>query len=232
MSDKSPIYVIPEDARMKNITENDKVIINGATPFQYKILSEEKRELLEQVVPSESFDFINTLGIKYVYSNPNVNEEELGLANINTNDCAICAIANLFNITWGEAFNLLFDVARLYGFPINHANTITKVLCDHNYEKIYDARFDDNYPFYHFKLVDILIDPAWQTGNYFVNIDFPTPHSTVIKNGKLYDIFKYPHLDYQYPFVIFGRVTGLYTEISNATEFYEYNKAENKENGK
>lgn len=225
---ENPIYIIPEDARMANITEENKSVLNGTTAFQHRILEIENRQL-EQVVPSESVDFMSALGIKYVYSNPNVHQQKLSFVNIDSNDCSICAISNLFNITWGEAFKMLSNIARQYGLPINHAVTQNKVLSDNNYEKIYDARFDEYYPYFHFKLVDILTDPAWQTGNYFITIDYPTPHSTVIKNGKLYDIFKFPHLDYQYPFVIFGRVTAVYTEISNAKEFYEYNTLEAKD---
>lgn len=222
---ESPIYNIPEDARMNKVTENEYTILDGITPFQHEIL-EIKKQTLEQLVPSITVNFIDCLGIDYVYSNPNPNTTDYSLVDIQTNDCAICALSNLFNITWGEAYKLLSDSARSYGLPINHANVINKVMVDNNYEKIYDARFDQLYPYSHFKLIDLLIDPDWQKGNYLINIDFPTPHSTVIKDGKLYDIFEYPYLDHQYPFVIFGRVTAVYTEISNAKEFYDYNTLE------
>lgn len=223
---ENPIYIIPENARMIKVTEKDYDILNGTTPFQHKILEVEKRYSIEQLAPS-NLNFIKSLNINYVYSNPNINNEDFGLVDISTDDCAICALANIFDITWGEAFKMLSDIAGSYGLPVSHANVINKVLCNNGYEKIYYAKFDPYYPYYHFKLIDLLIDPEWQIGKYFINIDFPTPHSTVVKNGKLFDIFKYPHLDYQYPFVLFGRVTAVYTEISNAKEFYDYNKMEN-----
>lgn len=40
---ENPIYIIPEDARMTDITEENKIVLNGTTAFQHRILEIENR---------------------------------------------------------------------------------------------------------------------------------------------------------------------------------------------
>lgn len=227
----SPIYTIPESERMMNLgnmpVKTHLSILNNCTPEVYRLMTEE--HLKCQLVP-DNFNYMEALGIKYAYADNNLNNNILSMYGIEMNDCVINALANLLDITWGEAHAMLCNAARQIGITEpNNSFVLNKVMLDIGYEKIYNADRDKNYPYISFKLIDLLKDENWTEDiqeKLLITIDYPTPHACCIKGGVIYDTFSVPWTDYKYAFVLFGRVTSIYCDSKSQLmkQFIEVNE--------